>query len=421
MAISKRPSDPDPGGPTVPADHGAHSLRTLAATVVGLDRDDVFVDMGPRLQGVLSLRCLSAPPSLGQVLQVTLRGQEQGLWRVAPASDQPLIAWERMRCGQRVEARVVGVNPGGFELKVGPVHAFMPRSHSGLERRGSPRRLLGRSFAVEILEVDRERQRILVSRKLAMRRERDSRRARGLRELRPGAVVEGRVVRIESFGAFVRFGAEHEGLLHVSNLSHDPVGHPSQVVRLGENLRLVVLTVRADGKRIGLGLKQLGPNPWTALAKAAEPSGLVEVCVLEVLPDGLVVASESGARGFVPHRETGVGRLGNLRQRFGIGARLAARLLSVDSDREWARLSLLHTSGAQITQEELEGEDALASLEHLEECIERDGSGHLPAAKEAALGASPAAPPVSRAVRVARALLQELRDHGGMPPSSRAG
>lgn len=379
--------------------HGAHTLRRVRGTVVGLDRDDVFVDLGPRQQGLISASRFQRPPSLGDSFEFTLGGQEQGLWRLEIAGSQPSVAWERMEPGLLVEARVIGVNPGGLDLKVGGLHAFMPRSHTGLGRREKPQTLIGKTLAVEVLEVDRERQRVLLSRKLVQRRERSGGRARDSAALRPGQVVEGRVVRLESFGAFVRFGANFEGLLHVSNLSHEHVEDPSAVLHIGQRLHVRVLSVRADGKRIGLGLKQMDTSPWPALERAARDRTVVTAEVLRVEPVGLTVRLDDGVEGFVPRSETGLGPLVHLRQHFQAGQRIALCVREADGAREKLVLSRLHGDGSTVCAEEWDPDDEIH--------VEREPSGsdglHWPAPP-------PEEVQPGRSVRLARELLREVRE-----------
>jgi len=238
-------------------DHGSHTLRVWRGVVVGLFGDDVFVELGQRMQGVISRRQFADSPEIGDAFEFTLRGQEEGLWALALSEARPIATWESMEPGSLVHARVVRAAPGGLELKVGPLHAFMPKSHTGVARDEKPDVLVGKTLAGEVIEVDRERQRVLVSRKLVVQRERASEHQRAVGALKAGSLVQGRVTRIEAYGIFVAFGHGMEGFVHVSNLAHDRVEHPRELVKEGDVLDLCVLYVKKGGKRIGLGLKQM--------------------------------------------------------------------------------------------------------------------------------------------------------------------
>lgn len=345
-----------------PAEHGAHTLRVWRGTVVGIDRRDVFVELGPRMQGVISIEKFEEPPRLGDEHEFTLRGQEEGLWVLALEEEQSLVSWERMEQGNLVEARVVRRAEGGLELKVGPLHAFMPRSHTGLARGEDPAKLVGKKLACEVLEVDRERQRVLVSRRLVLEREREDERARSISALRPGTVVEGRVTRLEAYGAFVRFGHGLTGLIHVSNLARERVAHAADVLRLGASVRARVLEVRERGRRIALGLKQMQENPWAGAAERYPPGRIVAGEVAHLLEQGCFVALEPGIEGFLPRSEAGLAEGRGLAEQLAVGQPLSLRVLAIDPERERLSLSLLHSHGARIAPSEAEGDASFRAL-----------------------------------------------------------
>ena len=156
----------------VPPDkhHGSHTLRIWRGTIVGICGHNVFVELGPRMQGVIARKHFRRPPLTGQSYEFTLHGQEEGLWALSLKEEEALETWQEMEEGSLVQARVVRLAPGGFEIKIGPLHAFMPKSHSGLARDERPEPLVGKNLTVEVLEVDAERQRAVVSRKLVLQR-----------------------------------------------------------------------------------------------------------------------------------------------------------------------------------------------------------------------------------------------------------
>ncbi len=396
-----RPRAVAAGAKSDPPTHGAHTLRRVRGTVVGVDRGDVFVDLGPRQQGLIAAARFQPPPSVGDTFEFTLRGQEDGLWRLELAGARTLADWEQMRPGLLVEARITGLNPGGFELKIGPLHGFMPRSHSGLGRRDRPRTLLGKTLPVEVLEVDRERERVLVSRKLVLRAERGGGRARESVALRPGQVVEGRVSRLAPFGAFVRIGTHLEGLVHLSNLAHERVEDAGAVLSVGQRVLVRVLSVRADGKRIGLGLKQVDPSPWPALEAAARRGDVQRPLIVRVEPTGLVLRFESGVEGFAPRSELGLDHRAHLRQFFHLGTHLAVRVLEADGARERLIASRLHADGSPVSEEEWEA-DPHPFIER-----ERDGDCLWYPAPQVVRERPPEP---GRAVRLAQELLREVRE-----------
>jgi small subunit ribosomal protein S1 len=337
------------------ADHGPHTLRIWRGTVVGTFGRDVFVELGPRMQGVIGLGHFDKPPAEGEQFDFTLRGQEDGLWALARSEEQPLVSWDDMEAGSLVQARVTGRNPGGLELKIGPLHAFMPRSQCGLPRGTDPKVLVGKTLACQVIEVDSERQRVLVSRRRLLERERIDERQRSVHALQIGQVVRGRVTRLEAYGAFVAFGPGLEGLVHVSNLSLDPVEHPAQVLRVGEPVEAKVLAIRGEGRRIGLGLRQMHDSPWKGLIDRLPAGSIVEGQVARTTEFGAFVHVARGVEGLLPAGECGLGTQRRVGDVLRAGERIAVRVVALDPARERMTLSRLHSDGARIQPEEADG------------------------------------------------------------------
>ncbi|MFN0241698.1 MAG: S1 RNA-binding domain-containing protein [Planctomycetota bacterium] len=333
-------------------DHGSHTLRVWRGTIVGTNGDDVFVELGPRMQGVISRRALGCEPRVGDEHEFTLRGQEEGLWVLARRAAKPLDTWESMEPGSLVHARLVRTAPGGLEAKIGPLHAFLPKSHTGLARDQSMDLLVGKTVTVEVLEVDRERQRAVVSRKLVAQRERDSEHLREVGALKPGDVVQGRVTRIEDYGVFVAFGHGLTGLVHVSNLAHERIEHPRDVVREGQVLPLKVLQIKDGGRKIALGRKQMDASPWADLEKIHYVDQIVEATVTRLFDFGAFVALRPGVEGLLPRSEMGLAPDQPVRAAVALGARVSVRIRDLDCERERLSVSLLHKSGARIGAEE---------------------------------------------------------------------
>ncbi len=345
-----RRSQPDSDVP-----RGSHTLKVWKGAVVGVHGRDVFVDLGPRMQGVIALNHFDPPPKVGEVHEFTLRGQEEGLWALARVCESPLVAWNEIESGSLVQARVIAVNPGGFELKVGPLHAFMPRSHSGLGPREDGRPLVGKNLTCEVLEVDDERQRVLLSRKLVVQRERDDSHLRQAGLLKIGQIVHGTITRVETYGAFLRFGAGLEGMVHVSNLAAPRPADAREVCRLGEMLEAKVLAIRQGGKRIALGVKQLKPSPWANLVGALQAEDIVLAKVQRVLSFGAFVSLAPGVEGLLPIGEANVPSGARLDKYLQVGAELPLRVKSVDFELERMTLSTLHRDGRQVLRDDVEG------------------------------------------------------------------
>jgi small subunit ribosomal protein S1 len=177
----------------------------------------------------------------------------------------------------------------------------------------------------------------------------------------PGDRVHGRVARIEDYGVFVALPHGREGLVHVSNLAWERVECPADLVRVGDTLEARVLYVKAGGKRIGLGVKQLSESPWKALARELGPGALVEGVVTRLTEYGAFVRVRDGVEGLLHNSESGDDgrRARGVLQR---GQRLSVRVVAIEPEDERLSLSLLHTSGARIAPEEASARLDLAQL-----------------------------------------------------------
>lgn len=360
-------------------ERGAHTLDVVDGTVVGLHGGDVFVELGPRKQGVISLDAFETQPKVGEIHRFTLRGREDELWMLNLHSERTLSEWEELETGSLTTARVLTKTHDGYQLKIGPLYAYMPYSLSGVRKPRDRGALLGRSIVVEVLEVDADKQRAIVSRKSVLKLQRAGA-APGA--VVPGQTIQGRVTRIESYGVFIRLSRGREGLCHITNLSADRIEHPGDVVRLGEVVDARVLYVRAGGRRIGLGFKQLLESPWVRLEREHWEGQIVSVEVTRVGRYGAVVRLFAGAEGILPMSECGdrcppAG--------ISIGDRLSARLLEMDPDEERLAFSLLHATGQPIAEDEAE-------------CIADFGTiKSLPKLKELLPGTTPGDESASRA------------------------
>jgi small subunit ribosomal protein S1 len=357
----RRSATQDEPAPT--PEHGEHTLRVWQGDVVGVDGRDVFVELGPRMQGVIGVDEFDEPPSVGDRRSFTLRGQEHGLWVLARAGELPLIGWERARVGDAVEARLLSANRGGFEARVGRMHGFLPFSEAGIGRREDPESWCGQALACEVLDVDPERQRVILShRRFAVRSERTRAEAEAAR-LRPGLVVSGRVAELRPFGAMIDLGRGSRGLLHRSDIAYERIADPSERLELGQRLELLVLAARADGRRISLGLKQRYPSPWRGLAREARPGTLVRGTVVELARFGAFVRVRAGVVGLCHVSELGLQPGGTTGQAAAVGQELVLRVLMLDVERERLSLSRLRADGSLLDPEECVDAQELERLE----------------------------------------------------------
>jgi small subunit ribosomal protein S1 len=329
---------------------GGRALRR--GTVVGLDASDVFVELGPREQGVISRAEFDAPPEVGAVLEFSVRGEEDGLLLLSRREAKELAAWDELEVGSLVQARVTGVNTGGLELKVGPLSAFMPASHVGLVREEDLGRHLGQTLLCQALEIDRGRKRVVLSRRAVLEAERDQARADAADALTVGGVVRGKVTRIEKFGAFVEIAKGLEGLVHVSNVSRKRVEDLEELLKVGQEVEALVTEIKEGGRRIGLSMKALEPDPWDEVPHRYHEGTVLEGRVVRVADFGAFVELEPGVDGLVHVSQLSRDRVGRVQEVAKVGDAFPVRVLSVDPHARRISLSRMDEHGALLGTEE---------------------------------------------------------------------
>jgi small subunit ribosomal protein S1 len=321
-------------------------------TVVGISGKDVFIELGPRMQGVISLDEFEVAPATGDSFDFTLRGREEDLWLLSRKEAMELAAWDDLEVGSLVKARVTGVNTGGLELKIGPMAAFMPASQVALERVEDFSSYINQTLTSEVLEIARERKRVVISRRAVLEREVADARTEALDSLDSGSVVRGKVTRIEKFGAFVEIRKGVEGLVHVSNISLKRVEDPNDVLKVGEDVEALVLEIKEGGKRIGLSMKALEPDPWREAPYRYRENTIVEGTVVRLMEFGAFVELEPGIDGLIHVSQFSRDRVARVRDAVKVGESLAVRVVSVDVSAQRIALSRLDEHGAVIGSED---------------------------------------------------------------------
>lgn len=325
-------------------------------TIVGVDHQDVIVELGPRIQGVISVNEFDEPPKIGETFRFTMVGREDGLWLLSRSEALVMDALDNLHVGSLVKAKVTGQNTGGLELRVSGLAGFMPASHVSTERIEDLSGFIGQHLTVEVLELDPGRKRLLLSHRNVMKREQALAREETVRGMTPGMVVRGKVTRIESFGAFVNIGDGVEGLVHVSNLSLKRVDDPNDVLEVGQEVEAKVLDIKDGGQRIGLGIKQMQPDPWEHVATRLQPDTIVEAKVTRLMEFGAFMEIEPGLEGLLHISQMGTGNQQGGRRRgaggLEIGQELSVRVQEVDSFARRISLSRLDSRGALLGSEE---------------------------------------------------------------------
>lgn len=267
----------------------------------------ILVDIGAKSEGIISSSEISDLDD--EMLDLLAVGNEVSVYVVTPDDrDGNIILsyrksmeeedWQMVQNlleNQEIhEGTVSGSNRGGLLVKVGMLRGFVPTSHLKHERLGrGPRsenevRLrsnIGDDIVTKVIEVDRSRNRLILSERAALKEVRAGQLNRLMSELQEGDVCDGRVVNLADFGAFVDIGGA-EGLVHISELSWKRVSHPSQVLEIGDECKVYVLKIDKERNRIALSLKRLEPDPWTAIDEYYKDGDLLEATVTKLTKFG---------------------------------------------------------------------------------------------------------------------------------------
>ncbi len=237
---------------------------------------------------------------------------EGGVVTEAVSSDYDRM-WESLRtvCREQtiVSAIVVDAIRGGLVVDLG-VRGFIPKSEIATRNLTHLERFIGQSVEAKVLEADRESGRVVLSQRVVAEEQRALQRAETMSHLAPGQTIEGVVRRITDFGAFVDIGGI-DGLLHISDMAWANVANPNDIVKVGDQLEVLVLRIEREGERISLGLKQLQEDPWTAVRQAVHEDDVIEVTILRVEQAGAVAHLMDGIEGFIPGSEINNPRRGS--------------------------------------------------------------------------------------------------------------
>lgn len=334
------------------ANAGASGSKLKRGTIVGISGKDVFVELGPRVQGVIAIDQFDTTPKVGESFEFSMHGREDDLWVLSRREAQAVAAWDDIQPGSLVKARVTGQNTGGLELKVGPLAAFMPASQVGLSHESNLSTYMLQTLVCQVIEVDAGRKRILLSRRAVLEKERDVERREAVGKFATGQVLRGKVTRVEPFGAFVALGGGVEGLVHVSNLSRRRIEDAKEFVQPGQEVEVKILEIKDGGKRVGLGMKQLEPDPWQEASHRFPADTVVNGRVTRLTEFGAFVEVAPGLEGLIHLSQLGKERVRRASDVLKSGQDVSVRVIAVEPGRERMSLSRLDARGAVLGSEE---------------------------------------------------------------------
>ncbi len=324
----------------------------VSGRVVRIDKDEVLVDIGYKSEGVIPLNELSIRKSvnvedevqLGEMIDALVMQKEDQDGRLILSKKRARFekAWKRIEAastaGETVEGTVIEVVKGGLILDLG-VRGFLPASLVDIRRVQDLDEFMGQKLECKVIELNRSRNNVVLSRRAVLEHERREVRQRILDDLEPGKVVEGVISNIVDFGAFVDLDGI-DGLIHISELSWSHVNHPSEVLNVGEKVTVKVLDIDRDRQRISLGLKQTQADPWQSVVETYQINDIVPGKVTKVVTFGAFVEIHAGVEGLVHISELAEHHVENPREVVNQGDALEVRIIEIDPERRRLSLSL---------------------------------------------------------------------------------
>ncbi len=336
----------------------------VTGTVVKIERDEVLLDIGFKSEGVIPVRELSirkdANPedivAMGETIEALVLQKEDKDGRLILSKKRAEYerAWNRVEedfnNGQNVEGEVIEVVKGGLILDIG-LRGFLPASLVDLRRVKDLNAYLGTRIEARVIEMDRNRNNVVLSRRVVLEEARKAERSEILSKLQAGMRLKGVVSSIVDFGAFVDLGGI-DGLIHISELSWNHVNHPSEVVKVGQEVEVQVLDVDLNRERISLGLKQTTEDPWRTLVKKYPVGAIVEGRVTKLVPFGAFVDLGDGIEGLVHISEMARQHVDTPSQVTNVNETVQVKVMEIDLDRR--RISLSMKAAAETLGFEVE-------------------------------------------------------------------
>jgi len=334
-------------------------------TIARIADNDILVDIGAKSEGVIPARELEQMPAeeratlaVGQEITVYVihSGERDGtilLSLVRAEEEQDWVQAEALQENQNVfEGVIAGYNKGGLIVKLGHLRGFIPASQVSLSRRRRAEgetpdkrwaKMVGEPIVAKVVEVDRQRNRLILSERAAAREAREALKERLILELKPGEIREGHVISLADFGAFVDIGGA-DGLVHLSEISWKRLNHPSELLKVGQKVQVKVLGVDPERKRISLSMRELESDPWLAISQRFGEGQLVEGTITKLTKFGafasLAGAEDYEVEGLIHISELSERRIEHPREVVNEGDKLRLRVIKVEPERRRIGLSL---------------------------------------------------------------------------------
>jgi small subunit ribosomal protein S1 len=353
-------------------------------TIARVTPSEILVSIGTKSEGIIPARELERLSS--EAREKLQEGQEISVYVVVPEDHQGNVVlslaraqeetdWQQaedLRTSQEVfQGRVDGFNKGGLIVKVGNLRGFVPASQFGLSRRHRSEgetvdqkwsRMVGEPICVKVIEVDRSRNRLILSERAAAKESRESQKERLLQELHEGEVRSGHVISLANFGAFVDLGGA-DGLVHLSEITWKRINHPSEVLKVGQTVKVKVISMDRERKRISLSMKALEEDPFTVASAKLKEGQLVSGTITKLTKFGAFARIEGfdDIEGLIHITELSENRIEHPKEVVQVGQNLTLRVVKIDVDSRRIGLSVRRVTSAQYA--DLDWDAAMKDLD----------------------------------------------------------
>ena len=377
--------------------------QLVSGKIISISDREILIELGAKSEGIVSSKDIEALPK--DVRSSLREGDEVFAYVVQPEDANGNVvlsmskaiserdwryAEELFEKQEAIESMIAGFNKGGVIIKIGRLRGFVPASQLSLTHQrmlgdeSLPpeqrfQKLVGQKALVKVIELDRERNRLILSERAASKEARQAQKDKLLSSIEIGQTLEGIVSSVKDFGVFVDLGGA-DGMVHLTELSHTRIKHPSEVVKEGDKVSVKVINVERDTGRIGLSLKALTPDPWQAVGKKYKPGQLLEAEVIKVHPKHGVFArlkDDEAIEGLIPLSELSDKPINNPREVVKEGQMLTLRVVRVEPEQRRIALSLKRVSRPEYAdtdwQAEMlddEGQDTAATDSSSESVVE---------------------------------------------------
>ncbi len=320
--------------------------QIIRGTVVQVGEKEVLVDIGYKSEGVVMRSELSDPEELkvGDKIDVMLESKENdtGMVVLSHEKAKKFKGWqnilENFKEGDSIEGKIHRKVRGGFMVDIG-MEAFLPASLSVMQEYGGADNLLGQKMEFRIVKINIPRKNIVLSRREIVEEKRKEEKKVILEQLNKGDLVKGIVRNITDFGAFVDIGGGITGLLHITDISWGRIGHPGEVVNIGDEIEVKILDFDKKSIKVSLGLKQKTANPWENIVDKYPEGTVITGKVVNIMPYGVFVELEKGIEGLIHISEfSWAKKYNHPSERFNTGDSVEAMVLKIDKDNQ--KLSL---------------------------------------------------------------------------------